>query len=536
MIVLIPLLAWGLCVGLYWVRGFHLTVTRYSDSAAYVECANSIADGRGFVHTRGFHGLDPQLWEPINLWPPGYPLMMSPLVLLGVPAWYAGVAIATLSSAVALCLIGWFARRWLPFWPALAVTTAFAMSRPFVELSTACLSDSTYLALTGLSMYAMTRALHGSDDDTGRSAARWCFAAGIAAGAAWVMRNVGVALGLASIVAFASFFSMWPFKAVIRRGLLWSLGFMLAAGWLIARNAWVFGKFNPYSMRPSTRGLWLNTVDAFSTIAGDAAGLWEVHYEKAAIGVIVVVGMMLILAIISLGRGGANRADAIRRRFVVWFPAVYAGIYLAVVIGSRTVYQWGELVNSRHLVQITWLIWLGLAATVLWAARGLGKDRAIGSLIVCGLMVAVILQQGRLHAKTIARFAHDPSGPITETLARQIASMVGPDQIVLTDHHVPLRTYAGLFARQLPRPGDGDAAISEYGIDTRTKYGKMWGIVLADPWEARGGTYGPTIQRLAERPESWPGFERLPLKEGVLVLKWVGPMAKGINPRPSTPK
>ena len=99
--VLAPFAAWVFLFPAYLSSGNRIS----PDSASYIECAQSIRAGEGF-RVRLFGTLAPQLWVPLDCFPPGYPLLTAGLMCLGVDdAYTAAKTVAAGCSCVFVLLV-----------------------------------------------------------------------------------------------------------------------------------------------------------------------------------------------------------------------------------------------------------------------------------------------------------------------------------------------------------------------------------------------------------------------------------------------
>ncbi len=160
------------------------------DSAGYVECARSLLAGYG-CQVRTFTGLSRQLWQPLTIWPPGFPVLIAIVSSLsGVAPPEAGVLISLASAAVALSVIWGIGQMLLPRPVAFTATLATALM-PRLLAGNVCMSDALYLAL---SISAIACLLRGSRLPLQTKYVRWLFFSGLLTGLAWSVRYVGIAL------------------------------------------------------------------------------------------------------------------------------------------------------------------------------------------------------------------------------------------------------------------------------------------------------------------------------------------------------
>ncbi len=305
--VLAPLAVWFLLFPAYLTGGSGLS----ADSASYIECAESIRAGRGF-EVRPFGGLQPRLWQPLDLFPPGYSLLTAGLMGLGVPdAYCAARAVAAGCSFIFLLLVLGFYARTLPPMLAALLGIGLAATPPMLHYESMCLSEAPYMLLATVSLLLLLKgtAVHprlaaaaerwsaacsGAGPTCRRPLNGWCiFAAGLAGGFAWCVRNAGVALFLASLVYLASQLPRLGIRGLMRDVSVWLTGWFLACGWLVAWNFHTFGSLSPYHMPPRELPWVLIVVIAAAAVAAGVA--WFVVPALAgrrARGTVEVLGAM----------------------------------------------------------------------------------------------------------------------------------------------------------------------------------------------------------------------------------------------------
>src|SRR5262249_4379628 len=137
LVILIPLAAWAmLAQGFIFFDGNRIS----PDSANYIDCARSLRAGHGFL-TRPGGGLDARLWEPITLWPPGYPLLISVAMRAGLDDYSAALAISIGCSAIVVVLLCAYYSRRLPFVVALLSSLVLVCMPSFLNTTTMSWSE-----------------------------------------------------------------------------------------------------------------------------------------------------------------------------------------------------------------------------------------------------------------------------------------------------------------------------------------------------------------------------------------------------------
>lgn len=362
----------ALCIGALAVAwyAFLLADIRYlytPDSAAYIEAARNLIAGNGLVMSSSLG--DPTPTAPLALFPPGFPLLI------------AGVAILTgLDEALAAITVSWASWALLP--SALFFALSPLLRRGHVHLLSVlvvtspgmaengwlALSDTSFLVLIITSFGLLIRAATLREGGTAQA----MMGAGLLCGFAYLLRNSGTAAFVATAFSFAC---MAFFRAVALRTALkwlgwWSIGVLAAVIPLWLRNLAVFGTLQPYRMPPSDIDLLTNIRTYLQSMLIDISGV-------KAIGMVAwdITTLLPVTAVFSIAALAATP-----RLFRAWkgsSPEEKLGITLlgsyviagaSMVILARTLYQWGEPINLRHVIQYNWALF-ALVSIALAAIR-----------------------------------------------------------------------------------------------------------------------------------------------------------------------
>lgn len=174
------------------------------DNAAYLLLAQALAEGAGYV----------ELWDPDmpshTKYPPGYPLLLALLIVVGTTAWTAfKLSSAVAVSAATLAAFAWAADRRGPLVGG-ALALLLVLSAGWQEASRWILSEPWFLLWTFVALWAGDRALrpdptHGADEAPGTARARvrgiWLVTAGAAALMAFGIRVAGLPVILSFLLA-----------------------------------------------------------------------------------------------------------------------------------------------------------------------------------------------------------------------------------------------------------------------------------------------------------------------------------------------
>ena len=169
--------------GLYW-RATARGVGLYGDSVDYVAAARSVLAGDGVKTLDGQGGV-----YPMTQFPPGYPLLLAGAALVSrLDPVDAARPLNGLLGVGTVLLAGWGAWRPTRSAPAAALAAALvATAVPLLSMTARLYSEAAFLFLSLLALLLVARAI-----DAGRW--RWVVAAGLAAGAAAVVRYAGFAV------------------------------------------------------------------------------------------------------------------------------------------------------------------------------------------------------------------------------------------------------------------------------------------------------------------------------------------------------
>jgi hypothetical protein len=493
------------------------------DSVAYFETADSIHAGRGMMQ-RVIDGIDPAIWQPISWWPPGYPILIALVQALGFTAMQAGLIVAVAAAAGSVVLIGLICLHLCPWPQALLVTLATIAMPTFLQISTQAMSDSVYYLFVVGSVLGILKWTSARDAPWA-----WMFLAGLFAGAAWSMRYAGMALFAATGVLFLLLLLQHRFIEVVKFAATWLLGVAVCGLPLLLRNILVFGTGNPYSMRPSELTLWENVRRAARVLVEDitTSALLANLVANAAMLSLLAAALLAALGYIVWHLSWARIASLLQTQKFFVFLGAYTLFYVAIVIAARTRYRWGQEIDSRHLVQVYWIIWISVAAgltAVLVHYRF--APNVVRNSVYAVLLAAMALQMGqdakRIAAGPAPRWDRVQSG-VGPDAASFLKQEVGNRQIVLSTRAELLRLYSDVNARKLPNQSQSAflAPVSLDDIHRIGRAGLLWGIVIEDIEGAKRGEYDTVARQLVEDPQRYPELRKVDVAGPALIFKYV---------------
>jgi hypothetical protein len=515
------LVAWATCVSAM-LRANSWIYTW--DSAVYVETAESIVAGRGLAH-RLIYGLEPVIWQPLALWPPGYPLVVSLTSLLGLSAPTGCVAVSVGASALSVVLLTYICLSLLRWQLALPIVLMVAISVAFQLISTQCMSDAAYYVFAIASVACLVRW-----STRERPSDLWALGAGLCAGAAWITRNAGVALLIATAAYFVAHLLWAPAHRIARAAGLWVAGVAVFALPLLLRNLLVFGRLNPYSMPPSDQSFFQNAYRALQATLSDVlasgaiAGMIASKYGLT----IGLLALAFVLASYFYRTTPVRAIAAARRHRLAILLLTYAVVYTLLVVIARSRYQWGDQVDSRYMVQVYWAMFVGSALLAIGLTRAFRLRKATAFAAMVAVAWLVVAAQAR-HSWSHLNSEPDPSptleGQVGRAACAFIDQAVADHQIVLATRADLLRIHCGANARSLIGVGRSDGyriSLSDAELVQAAQSGLLWGIVVGEEPRARRGDFGQLIKDLAEAPERRPAWRRIAIESPALVFQFVG--------------
>ncbi len=350
-----------------WLILFPYTMPYTTDSAAYIEAARYFRQGQGLLVTNyGLNPIEKDLY-PLDVFPPAYPFLIYAFTWLGIDETQGAIAVQAVSFALLPLLFFLLSRRILPQSLAIVSAVLCTWNFPIVTASLRVWSDLPFLVFTLLSFEVLFQAIL-------KKRIFYIFLAGLLAGFACLVRNVGYAL------VFASLFGLIVaiISAQLPRNLWWKTGIAYMGGvvgiygfWLL-RNLAVFNSFQPYSMDPSELTLIDNIKHYSSTLTTMFLGTF-IGTSYLTKFFIPLLGILLVLwSIYIILQAAKNRHWHLlkKEKIIFWLTlGIYGFSGSALVIIARTKYKWGEYINDRHLLQYQWIIIIGFIAALYFFYR-----------------------------------------------------------------------------------------------------------------------------------------------------------------------
>ena len=490
--VLLPFAFWLALAPQYVFHGNRVS----PDSAAYIDCARSIREGQGF-QTRVYGGLEPDTWKPIRLWPPGYPILIAGAMTLGLDAHSAALAVSVLCSTLFVVVVLRYYATQLPFAFAVLLAIVFVSMRALLDTGTMCWSEGPYMLLTVFSLMCLMKGTSAMKRTAG-----WLLVAGLTGGLSWCARNVAVALFASSVCYLVIQFPRLRFKGSAIASCAWLCGWALGSGWLVLWNISTFGTPKPYSMAPSELSFFWNSKATLCVMGRDLTALGR--FSHILVNKYVLVALAIAILLIASRRLSARNFVRFmqdhRDRLLL---LLFLGFYTLTIVVGRSVYRWGEDINSRHFAPIYWIVLLFVGFSCEWFAAHVwgGRLRARTVLLVgIGLVAVLQIRSSVLRLMGSA----DETGKEVRSLALTLGREIPESQFVLTDAIAPLRVFGNVNARRPPRPRRDQTPLTWADIAQAGDDGRLWGFVIARSDQYEEGVYGDVLKDISANPGKFP--------------------------------
>jgi len=325
------------------------------DSGAYLEMARNLAAGRGFLVANLGEGCNQ--WKSVSLFPGGLSVLLALPTAIGLNPATAGVILmgvlwTLLPLATAWAFLNLLGRNW-----ALLLAAWTALSPGVAWMGSHVLSDLPFLLAAIIGFGFWSRGYN--------SGLKWNIAAGVALGISMWLRNAGVALvfSYAITMVFELFSGRINLRTYLRRWVpFWIASAIVYGPWLV-RNLVVFGELQPYDMAPST----VSWADNLRTLIQEFGAEWMGNRAGRYIAwsLPIAGGAAAFLGITILAAAYKWRHDQPKdttKSCLVWLLSyTISGMILLVI--ARSTYEWGELINHRHLGQHLW----AAGALMIWS-------------------------------------------------------------------------------------------------------------------------------------------------------------------------
>jgi hypothetical protein len=255
---------------------------------------------------------------------------------------------------------------------------------------------------------------------------------------------------------------------------------------LFAYNVATFGHLQPYDMPQSTRP-WPANVGDYVLAQLDDLGVPD-RLLAAAPSWLAVLAMAVIAALFAVGFWRLRREPV--RQGLVALLGSYCAAGAALLVASRSRYEWGNFIDSRNVLQYSFAYALGLAvvAGVLEPARG-RRWLMLGAGLVLASLAAATVRDLRAvrdyHQETWLVLSQDRA-------VMGAARGLPPDALIASNAAVLFRLGVPRPVRELEVGGDDAYFVAELGQLTRAAAGRRPTafLLVCDEWTTRFSACG----------------------------------------------
>lgn len=415
-----------------------------NDSVGYINGAQNLADGRGYVRNSGGDEL-----KPITNFPPLYSLVLSVLLRSGLQpfeaAWWLGF-ILYLVNLVLVGLLGWQVTGSRGFGAAAAAV--FGALEPFFRFQLAAMSEPVFFLTHFLGLLAAGRYFQTRKT-------RWIVLAGVLASLSYLTRYIGAALlisvGLAVLVFIPGWrqrlrAAAWFVVGAVPGLAVWTLRNVNTTG-SAANRQMEFHSIPQAKIQEGIETFW-------GWLLPDRLRLVERAYPLLAVLLVVAAGVLLGWAVWLVWKGFSQTSRPGKTQpALVWLQAIYPLVYLAVLTMTLMFLDASVNYEARILAPPFFSVVLLIiaAAAALWRQKLLVM-RWVGA---AGLLVMLLVFATDLR-ETVNEFHRggqgfaDPAWTARESIA--MLRELPEAQTVYTNRPQAVLLLTGRGAYFLPTP------------------------------------------------------------------------------------
>ena len=317
------------------------------DSSGYIERARTLLGSGNLVAN--------------PLFPPGYPLLISAAASFGLDPVKAALLLVRIGYAALPALLAWVLRKVVDDRSNVAIAVLVALSPGLWYIGSTADSDLPFMVLVLAGFAFMLRW-------AGSFSIGAAFTAGLLLGAAYVVRNAGLAAfaAVATVLAAGAVFRWLPPRRTLAFAAAFAFGAALPVAPLLLWNYVEFGHLQPYSMPPSDIALVTNMRIYIEQAVLDLVGSSSIA-RHIAWDYRLLLGAGIGFTALLVVRGGLQWPKLkLQEKVALMLFASYFAAGASMVILARTLYQWGELINLRHVVQYDWTVYPIAALLLGW--------------------------------------------------------------------------------------------------------------------------------------------------------------------------
>lgn len=408
-----------------------LTPGASSDSVAYLGAAESFArDGTFEVPFSEWNAADST--EVLAHYPPGFPVLISLPMYVGVRSHPAALWVMAASAGIALAFSFLLVAEVFGSTAGVLAALVVFVTPVFAKQLLAVWSEPTYLALTLPMLYLMLKR------------PRWALAYGLLAAAALSVRYVGAA-GSAAAVIWSVLHERGGARRVRAAVLAGapSLVFLLWWHGIVADTGGTIRQFSLY-------GGWArNLLDTLGMLPE-----WLVPMSwPGGLGLALLLLALACALLAASFRAGAW--EGTRRGMLLMF-GLYSGLYVAVLVASRIFLDPVIPFDARLFLPILLLASLTVASALAYMADILPTPTRWAAVVLAGFWMGsswIEIKTGVRMVNEIGRF-YTFSAWISDPVVRWIDNDSRPFDVIYSNEPELIFYQTGRLAKRLPGAGE----------------------------------------------------------------------------------
>ena len=418
------------------------------------------------------------------LFPPGFPLLAALAGAAGGGARGAVDWLPRLAAALLPCLLLLGFRGLCPDPLLFVIGVALLFTQGVWYWHYVGYSDvpGLALAIAALGFLWQADALAVSNR---RLAGRRALVAGLLAGACYLLRNAGLAVIGASLALLV----VGALCDRARRPILraWLLGLGPVVVLLKGYDLVMFGSFSPYAMPPSTRPLGRNLADWIGAQVADL----QLLAPDAGLFPLLAALAILVGALSGAAAGLYLVRDLPRPRAALGLLLCYVALGGAMLVASRSTYEWGGPIDTRYALQYTFALLLCVGAVA--DARLRGAARRIAAVLA--VLGAIGLATAAVDTALAERREPEPSRELVGDARLTGVLRALPGDVWIASNEAALwRVELGRRVRQSDFIGD-DAELARHleVLERRVRPQALAFVLVCEEWTRafRACTGGP---------------------------------------------
>ena len=386
-----------------------------NDGAQYLSTVDQILAGHGVRTTTIYYDVQASNGIPAlqTIWPPGLPALVA---LVAKTARLSSASAYGLVNAAAhgatVLLVYWILRRWLAITLAAAMACGLLFYSVNWQLALGGLSEPLFTFCAIIASASLVKAF-----ETNRPSHWWLAVAGLATGATFLVRYVGIAFaGSLALVALFEWRRRTDKKAaLVDVAMLLGPAALLISG-LFLRNLMGIGRLTgavSAARGPTVPELMFQTKWALVSLLGGG----ETLPARATGVMLLAAGSAWITCVILDARRGAKAHTFTAGRQAVAVYALSGAAGLIVLVYTMALRKTGVSIEGRYFAPCIPMLLIGAAASWPASTKSMSRWRRPLAVAVAVFTVALLA----LNALAVPAWLQGNTGP------RQIARALGAE-------------------------------------------------------------------------------------------------------------